>query len=140
MVDADAESSALIHVVLRLWPSVPILHVEDDASFALVFSELMAEHGQESRHVVNTTDAWDALRKEQFTILCDQRLPDGSGLELLRRLRHAGRADPFILVTGLMDDTIRRQALAEGADGVIEKGVNLHTLEEQVLRAISQTA
>ncbi len=50
-------------------------------------------------------------------IVCDVRLPDGSGLQLTRRLRAepAGREIPVLLVTAFDTPELRVEALREGA-------------------------
>jgi len=48
-------------------------------------------------------------------VLLDWRMPNLTGLEVLRRLRHAGITTPVIFLTVLSDDIYEEAALAGGA-------------------------
>jgi FixJ family two-component response regulator len=54
-------------------------------------------------------------------LLLDQHMPQVTGLELLRRLRQAGRTLPMALMTGSPSAQLAAQALELGAAAVLEK-------------------
>src|ERR1700735_2169739 len=54
-------------------------------------------------------------------LLLDQHMPGMTGLELLRRLREAGRELAVALMTGSPSAQLRRQALELGAAAVLDK-------------------
>ena len=56
-------------------------------------------------------------------LLVDQHMPNLTGLELLRRLRDAGRSLPVALMTGSPSAELTRQALELGVTAVLEKPV-----------------
>ena len=63
-------------------------------------------------------------------VICNDRLPDGSGLEILKEF---SRQDPkviSILMTVRSDDLLRQEALKAGIKAYLEKPFNLHQLEE----------
>ena len=65
-----------------------------------------------------STAALHALEAERFDcVLCDLRMPDGNGMEVLRSLRERGNRIPFILVSGQGSEEIASQAFRLGADG-----------------------
>ena len=59
-------------------------------------------------------DPWDA-------ILLDLGLPDGSGLDLLRELRHAGSRVPVLVLTARVRGPDKVKALDMGADDYVTK-------------------
>jgi len=63
-------------------------------------------------------------------VLCGDRLPDGSGLELLKDL---GKENPeliSILMTGESDERLRQDAIEAGVKGYLVKPFDLKQLEE----------
>ncbi|HVC61542.1 MAG TPA: response regulator [Acetobacteraceae bacterium] len=68
-------------------------------------------------------------------LLLDHHMPRVTGLELLQRLRCAGRAMPVALMTGSPSAQLMRRALELGAAAVLEK-----PLTEQALFAFVGSA
>jgi len=63
-------------------------------------------------------------------VLCGERLPDGSGLELLRELL---KQKPFLIsiyMTVHDDDRLRHEAMKAGVQGYLLKPFDLKQLEE----------
>jgi DNA-binding response OmpR family regulator len=65
-------------------------------------------------HVLETPDGVGV-------VLLDMRLPDISGLDVFRAVRHGAPTIPIVLCPGLADSQETRTALAEGADGCLPK-------------------
>src|SRR6516162_9682357 len=61
-------------------------------------------------------------------VLLDWRMPNLTGLEVLRRLRHAGITTPVIFLTVLSDDIHEEAALEGGAVDFIDKSRRLPIL------------
>ena len=84
-----------------------LLIVDDDP----LMSELVCDHyrdlGHRVRHAANGREALAALEAERpDIILCDRRMPEMSGAQLLENLRARGKdwnALVFVFVTGLSD-------------------------------------
>lgn len=54
-------------------------------------------------------------------ILCDIRMPDLGGLELVTELRRRGHRVPVVIMTGHGDISLAAQVTEAGADGLLEK-------------------
>jgi FixJ family two-component response regulator len=69
--------------------------------------------------------AADFLESEQLhnasCVISDVRMPFMSGVQLQAHLRSTGYKVPFIFVTAVPEESIRRQALSEGAIGFLSK-------------------
>jgi two-component system sensor histidine kinase UhpB len=55
-------------------------------------------------------------------ILLDLGLPDGHGVDTVRRMHAAAPGVPVIVLTGLDDETFAAQAMEEGAQDYLIKG------------------
>ena len=67
-------------------------------------------------------EALDLARREEFDLyVLDKHLPDGTGLELCRKLNELTPAVPCIFYSGDAYEIHRREALAAGADEYIAK-------------------
>ncbi|MEI9852306.1 MAG: response regulator [Sphingomonas sp.] len=61
-------------------------------------------------------------------VLCDVRMPELTGFDLVRRIRARGVATPVILLTGHYDSAVAEQAREAGAFTVLEKPFSLDAL------------
>jgi DNA-binding NarL/FixJ family response regulator len=58
-------------------------------------------------------------------MLIDLSLQDGSGLQLVRALRHLGIRTPVLIVTGTRNQSVAAEAFAVGAAGYVLKDQSL---------------
>ena len=78
-----------------------ILVVEDDATLRDLLVELLAQQGGELAVAQDGAEGWRRLSEEPYDLLiCDQRMPHLTGLELLALLRAQGSELPVILISG----------------------------------------
>jgi DNA-binding response OmpR family regulator len=107
---------------------VTILLIEDDAMLAAAIAD-----GLRSRFQVETVatlaDADLAIATTDFDLLIlDLNLPDGSGLDLLARLRAAGNFVPILILTARDRVADRIAGLNGGADDYLAKPFDLDEL------------
>ncbi len=65
-------------------------------------------------------------------VLCEDRLPDGSGLEILREWMNQNPKLVSILMTVQSDERLRHEALKAGVKGYLVKPFDLKQLEEAI--------
>lgn len=73
-------------------------------------------------------------------LITDLRMPDMSGVELLRKLREAGAMLPAIVITGHGDVQMAVEAMKNGALDFIEKPFSDEVLIDSITRAVDQAA
>lgn len=82
------------------------LVVEDDPIVAKTFVTHISKHAP-AVSVATLAEARVARRTEQYLgIVLDVRLPDGTGLDLLRELRAGGDRVPVLVATGHLDPSV----------------------------------
>jgi response regulator of citrate/malate metabolism len=111
------------------------LVVEDEKVAAQAHAQYVREvPGFEVAAVaMSAQEAARVLREEAIDlVLLDMHLPDGHGLELLRRLRAAGSRVDVIAVTSARDVEIVRDAVAQGVVGYLIKPFAFGALRERL--------
>ncbi len=75
--------------------------LEDHDRLAKLLRKSLANAGIESDVFGRVETAWLAARDTRYTVfVIDRGLPDGDGLELVRRLRAAAIRSPCLMLTG----------------------------------------
>jgi two-component system alkaline phosphatase synthesis response regulator PhoP len=75
--------------------------VDDDPHICHLNTEVLIRHGYEVNAVADGAAGWDALKAESYDLLItDNKMPELTGVELLRNLRAARMALPVIMATG----------------------------------------
>jgi signal transduction histidine kinase len=118
---------------------VRILLIDDDPQAqALIEMALIDAHFERRIEVIGTAAAGLARIKadEHDIYLVDQRLPDGTGLELIRMAKALGTDKPFILMTGYGSGALDEAALQEGAADYVEKHLVGAHLERSIRYAL----
>lgn len=109
-----------------------ILVVDDEHLIVEMLSAYLGLMGHEAEGAFSSRQARDKLAYlEPDAILLDIMLPDMSGLDLCRELRAdpATRHLPIIMISAYKPPRIS-EATEAGADGYLEKPVNLASLRE----------
>jgi two-component system, OmpR family, response regulator len=105
--------------------SPEILVVDDDHEIRSLLCRYLDEQGFRVSAVGDVRGCKDTLtRRTPDLIVLDVMLPDGSGLDLCRDLRHRDTRIPVILLTALKEDIDRIVGLEIGADDYLAKPFN----------------
>lgn len=117
-----------------------ILIVEDDPTLADGLSMGLRLSGFTPELVETCADADEALAQGGFTaVVLDIMLPDGSGLDVLSRIRARGDRTPILLLTALDQIRDRIAGLDLGADDYLGKPFDLDEVSAR-LRSIVRRA
>jgi two-component system OmpR family response regulator len=110
-----------------------ILLIEDEESLGSAVRDHAAADGHAVDWARGLDDARASTRAAAYDlILLDLLLPDGSGLDFLRRLRSGGDATPVIILTARDRISDRIAGLNAGADDYLVKPFDLSELSARV--------
>lgn len=102
-----------------------VLLVEDNPRDARLVGQLLAETGARQfllTHVTTAAEALDKLAKQSFdAILLDLTLPDSQGLATATKIGQV-TTTPYVILSGLTDDTLTLEAIKNGAQDYLIKG------------------
>ncbi len=113
--------------------------VEDDAEMCETLSDILSEEGYEVKTVGSGKEALAVARKEKerFPIcLIDLKLPDITGIEVLKGLKALDSETHAIIITAFASKETAIEALKAGACCYIEKPLNI----EELLTAIERVS
>jgi PAS domain S-box-containing protein len=121
-----------------------ILYVEDEIAHVLLAERTLEENLNQEFRLIHAETILDALnilelQPDVDLVLSDLRLPDGTGLDLLRKVRERINPPPIVLVTGQGDQEVAVAALKAGAaDYLVKQSDYLHRLPVVISNAIAQ--
>ena len=121
-----------------------ILYVEDEIAHVVLTQRTLEDNIQHEFTLLHAEMISDALRildaePDIDLILSDLRLPDGTGLDLLKKVRERSSPPAVVLVTGQGDQENAVAALKAGAaDYLVKQSDYLHRLPIVISNAIAQ--
>ncbi len=116
-------------------PGLHVLVIEDERAARQVLAEAVGNAGYSVDMAADFAEATAKLARDGVDVaLCDIKLPDGDGIELLRQCRAAKLDTAFVMVTAFASLETAIQALRAGAFDYIIKPVR----HVEVLHRLSQ--
>jgi CheY-like chemotaxis protein len=113
-----------------------ILLVDDDPDIMLVLRWALAPAGE----LLEASDGRTALRlikaHHPRLILLDVTMPEMDGLEVLRRAREIDPKAIIVMLTGMMDIAVAKEALDSGARAYVTKPFDDQALCDEVRRLL----
>jgi DNA-binding response OmpR family regulator len=114
-----------------------ILVVEDDAEMRSLLKDFMEQEGIEADSVEDGSQAFRKLAREKFDlVVTDIRMPGLSGLDILPGLKQIQPNIAVIAITAFGSEEVRSRALEKGADGYLEKPLQLEELKKLIHQMI----
>jgi diguanylate cyclase (GGDEF)-like protein len=116
-----------------------VLVVDDDRLVLQLFVETLTEEGYDVDGASNGVEAMKLIRKNRYdVILTDLKLPDISGIEILRKVKERTPNVEVIIITayGTVDSIV--EAVKEGAFDFIVKPAELSRISVAVKNAITK--
>ncbi|WP_019988088.1 sigma-54-dependent transcriptional regulator [Rudanella lutea] len=99
-----------------------ILIVDDNNDICLLLERFLSKQGYKTASSQRGEDGLALIRKDAFElVICDFKLPDIDGLEMLRRIKVISPSTAVIIITGYSDVRIAVQALKYGAFDYVTK-------------------
>ena len=117
--------------------NIKILVVDDDQVVCDVVSQTLAMGGYRCTTVLRSGDALDKLATEKFNlVVLDIKLPDMSGIEVLRQIQSKRNDTPVIMLSAVNDVDTAVEAMKLGASDYIVKPFGLDRLDKSVRMAL----
>lgn len=99
-----------------------VLIIEDNPRLAKSIGQALSEQGHSFEVVHNGFDAEDMAASDSYDLyILDVMLPDRSGVEVCKNLRHMGIAKPVLMLTALSSTDNKVEGLDAGADDYLTK-------------------
>lgn len=99
-----------------------ILIVDDEINIGLLLSKFLTRNGFEVATATSGSTALELLSKETFNlVLCDFRLEDTDGREILKKIKASYPATGVIIITGYSDIKLAVELIKMGAYDYITK-------------------
>jgi CheY-like chemotaxis protein len=117
-----------------------ILVADDDLTLSRLIEHRLRERGYE---VVITQDAvqtWQAIQRESLDlVVLDIKMPGGSGLAVLRRLKQNlnNQRVPIIVITAAENPATLQQVVALRPDAMLGKPLQAADLEFEIARLLA---
>jgi two-component system, LuxR family, response regulator FixJ len=121
-------------------PANPVVHVIDDDHAARDSLSFLLRTAKIDVHTYESAPAFLAAIKTLSLgcIITDVRMPEMTGIELLRRLRESGNDVPVIVITGHGDIPLAVEAMKFGAADFFEKPYDDESLVAAVRSALNR--
>ncbi len=117
-----------------------VLVVDDEPDLLTLYELTLLREGLEVETASTLAQAREMLQARVFrAVISDMRLPDGTGLDLLRWLEESGRAEKVIVVTAYGSPENAVTALKAGAFDYLTKPVDLRQFRAVVASAMGRT-
>jgi two-component system response regulator HydG len=102
-----------------------ILILEDDLTFSQLLEGFFKKHKYDPVVAYKVKDALKLLDQQSFDLLLvDNRLPDGTGLDVLATVKEKGLSTPVVIMTSFNDVRTAVKSIRLGAFDYITKPVN----------------
>lgn len=99
-----------------------ILIIDDDKDICTLVTNFLTKKGFEVSAAYNGEDAITQMKKKEFDlILCDYRLPDTNGVEMIQRIKVIQPGTAIIIITGYSDVKTAIETFKHGASDYVVK-------------------
>jgi two-component system response regulator PilR (NtrC family) len=116
-----------------------LLVVDDEPDLLTVYELALVREGYDVETAASVSEACEVLEARAFdAVITDLRLPDGSGLDLLRRLEQSGRRERVVVITAYGSAENAVQALKAGAFDYLTKPVDLRQFRAVIASALGR--
>lgn len=110
-----------------------VLIIEDNPRLAESIKQALAEQGHNAEICATGYDAEDRIAEDAFDLyILDVMLPDRSGIDVCKNLRHMGVDKPVLMLTSLSGTSDKVDGLDAGADDYLTKPFEYEELVARV--------
>lgn len=116
-----------------------ILVVDDEQIVLNLVEDTLSDEGYAVTTTLSANEAIELVKKNYFDfVLTDIRMPEMSGIELIKRIHEIAPTVGVIFMTGYANLDTAKQAIKEGAYDYIMKPFELSEIRQAMARAVQQ--
>jgi len=120
-------------------PAFSLLVVDDEPDLRTLYELTLLREGYELETAGSVEDGLARLKARRYSaVITDMRLPDGSGLDILRWLEQQGRQEKTLVITAYGSAENAVEALKAGAYDYLTKPVDLRQFRMVVASALGR--
>lgn len=113
--------------------TIKLLVVDDDTDFAESLADMLEMYGYATEIAGSGEEAMETLREKYFDlVLMDMKMPGISGIETMARIRSLKPGLKVVMVTAFTKSEFIRQAMQDGAVGILHRPVETCELLDMV--------
>lgn len=116
--------------------AIQILVIDDEPDLRTLYELTLLREGYQVEAAGTVQEAWELLNSRRFDlVITDMRLPDGSGIDLLKGLRAQQRRERCLVITAYGSAENAVESLKAGAFDYLTKPVDLKQFRAVVAEA-----
>lgn len=120
--------------------AVQILVIDDEPDLRTLYELTLLREGYQVEAAATIAEAWELLNRQRFDlVITDMRLPDGSGIDLLKGVRAQARRERCLVITAYGSAENAVESLKAGAFDYLTKPVDLKQFRALVAAAVRGT-
>ncbi|MCG8650154.1 MAG: response regulator, partial [Pirellulales bacterium] len=117
-----------------------ILILDDDVDFNSLLTDIFSQANYDVFSEQDPEQALKLFEKQGFDlVVTDQKMPNISGADFLRRIKTIRKEVPVIMVSGYLDNETIRDLIKEGVGGVFLKPLNVFSLLKRTAELIEES-
>jgi two-component system NtrC family response regulator len=118
-----------------------VLIIDDDKAMCDWIANAVGRMGQKSTCAHTLGEGLRKARADSFAVVfLEAQMPDGSGLDIIPKIKANGYAPEIIIITGFGDPDEAELAITNGAWDYIEKPVSLEAIKLHLTRVLEYKA
>lgn len=118
-----------------------ILIIDDEQDICLLLDKFLTKKGFQVFTALNGRAGIQLLKKEKIDlVLCDFRLPEYTGIDILQQIKIINPSTQVIIITGYSDVKIAVEALKKGAFDYVTKPLYPDEILATINKSLQQTA
>ena len=126
-------------MTLSLPSTQSLLVIDDEPDLRTLYELTLLREGYDIETAATVEEALARLGERQYSaVITDMRLPDGTGLDVLRHLEETGRREKTIVITAYGSAENAVEALKAGAYDYLTKPVDLKQFRAVVASALGR--
>ncbi len=131
-ISAEKTESARNHIMI----------VDDEQAVIFMMDQMLKSLGYNVTCSASGSEAYAEFEKNPSCfglIICDQMMPDMTGIELAGKVRQTNPSTPVILCTGYLPESVEKQADEANVSAVIPKPFGMKNMARTIRTVLDET-